>query len=581
MARSIARSAATTRRERRQQVLGAAAVAATCLAGLCALSGSVLSPSALQMPRALAEASSSAEDDKVCGTLQSWELEGGVFAYLAALCYIFMALAIICDDYFVASLDKITDALALSPDVAGATFMAAGSSSPELFVSLADNVFRKPQESLGAGTIVGSAIFNILIIISMSALLAREVLVLDWRPLLRDSLWYSWAIVVLTYSVWDGTIDVLESSVMVASYALYIAYMTQNTRIVAFCCKKPDGVEVQAPDAEEQKQVASDDTKLLKIPAATAPKYAGASSESESAEELARTHSQRGFLADQGKAGSKLQSKYRMFQYHGHSPGHHEDISMDVETGNGHHHHKDVVVDKNTPVSTTPALAGANGVLGVSEVEGPGAEEEDLGGYFDEVWDVPRSCVGKIWFVITRPIVVVCRFTIPDCRYPIFSGKFGIAGAFFVSIAWIGVLSHFTVEFATKVGCIAGIPSALMGLTVIAVGMSIPDALSSILVARDGHGDMAVSNALGSNVFDILLGVGLPFLLSNLVYGEEVPVSRDDLDMSIFILFGVLLFVVALLILSKWRMYRAPAALMVLAYGAYVAVSYLHGLGKL
>ena len=39
------------------------------------------------------------------------------------------------------------------------------------------------------------------------------------------------------------------------------------------------------------------------------------------------------------------------------------------------------------------------------------------------------------------------------------------------------------------------------------------DALSSVLVARDGYGDMAVSNAIGSNVFDINLGLGLPFLI--------------------------------------------------------------------
>ena len=39
------------------------------------------------------------------------------------------------------------------------------------------------------------------------------------------------------------------------------------------------------------------------------------------------------------------------------------------------------------------------------------------------------------------------------------------------------------------------------------------DALSSVLVARDGYGDMAVSNAIGSNVFDINLGLGLPFVI--------------------------------------------------------------------
>ena len=51
---------------------------------------------------------------------------------------------------------------------------------------------------------------------------------------------------------------------------------------------------------------------------------------------------------------------------------------------------------------------------------------------------------------------------------------------------------------------------------------------------------MAVSNAIGSNVFDILLGLGLPFLLSNFVKGETVPIETGSLIPSIFILFGVL-----------------------------------------
>lgn len=41
--------------------------------------------------------------------------------------------------------------------------------------------------------------------------------------------------------------------------------------------------------------------------------------------------------------------------------------------------------------------------------------------------------------------------------------------------------------------------------------------MSSIIVARDGFGDMAVSNAIGSNVFDINLGIGLPFVIRILI----------------------------------------------------------------
>ena len=64
-----------------------------------------------------------------------------------------------------------------------------------------------------------------------------------------------------------------------------------------------------------------------------------------------------------------------------------------------------------------------------------------------------------------------------------------------------------------KLGCIWGIPDVVMGLTFLAMGTSIPDALGSISVAKDGHGDMAVSNAVGSNVFDICMGLGLPWAI--------------------------------------------------------------------
>ena len=76
--------------------------------------------------------------------------------------------------------------------------MAAGSSAPELFTSLAA-VFSSPSsdcpgatgaENVGVGTIVGSAIFNILVIIGATAMLAGNVLVLQWKPLVRDTCFY-------------------------------------------------------------------------------------------------------------------------------------------------------------------------------------------------------------------------------------------------------------------------------------------------------------------------------------------------------------------------------------------------------
>ncbi|TNN77888.1 Sodium/potassium/calcium exchanger 4 [Liparis tanakae] len=63
-----------------------------------------------------------------------------------------------------------------------------------------------------------------------------------------------------------------------------------------------------------------------------------------------------------------------------------------------------------------------------------------------------------------------------------------------------------------------------MGITFLAAGTSVPDCMASVIVARQGLGDMAISNSIGSNVFDILVGLGLPWTLQTLCidYGSEV-----------------------------------------------------------
>ena len=66
-----------------------------------------------------------------CDTLES----GGFVLLIVGIIYMFLALAIVCDEFFVPALDMIGETLEISDDVAGATLMAAGGSAPELFTS--------------------------------------------------------------------------------------------------------------------------------------------------------------------------------------------------------------------------------------------------------------------------------------------------------------------------------------------------------------------------------------------------------------------------------------------------------------
>jgi hypothetical protein len=138
--------------------------------------------------------------------------------------------------------------------------------------------------------------------------------------------------------------------------------------------------------------------------------------------------------------------------------------------------------------------------------------EEDLQGAWENL--VPPKDGGVLaWvqYIVVLPLVVLMTFTIPDVRLPGYGGWCYFS--FGMSIAWIGTFSYLMVVWAEVIGNTIGIPSVIMGLTVLAAGTSVPDLLSSVIVARRGSGDMAVSSSIGSNIFDILVGLPIPWIL--------------------------------------------------------------------
>lgn len=160
---------------------------------------------------------------------------GAVILHIIGVIYMFVALAIVCDEFFVPSLDVIIEKLGITDDVAGATFMAAGGSAPELFTSVI-GVFVS-FDDVGIGTIVGSAVFNILFVIGMCALFSRTVLSLTWWPLFRDCSFYSISLLVLIYFFRDNRIFWWEALILFTIYIAYVTFMKWNVQ-VEHCVKK-------------------------------------------------------------------------------------------------------------------------------------------------------------------------------------------------------------------------------------------------------------------------------------------------------------------------------------------------------
>ena len=113
------------------------------------------------------------------------------------------------------------------------------------------------------------------------------------------------------------------------------------------------------------------------------------------------------------------------------------------------------------------------------------------------------------------------------------------------------------VECATALGAVFRIPVVIMGLTFLAAGTSVPDMLSSIVVAKDGKGDMAVSSSIGSNIFDVAVGLPLPWLIFSLATAADgcaVCVGTGGIVGSLMILIVMVFVVIVSIAGSGWKM---------------------------
>ncbi|MED6251272.1 hypothetical protein ATANTOWER_026939 [Ataeniobius toweri] len=177
-------------------------------------------------------------------------------------------------------------------------------------------------------------------------------------------------------------------------------------------------------------------------------------------------------------------------------------------------------------------------------------------------------------YLLLLPIMFLLWLTLPDVRKPA-SRKFLIL-TFLGSIFWISIFSYLMVWWAHQVGETIGISEEVMGLTILAAGTSIPDLITSVIVARKGLGDMAVSSSVGSNIFDITVGLPIPWLIYSVLHnGEAVTVSSNGLFCTIVLLFLMLLFVIISIAASHWKMSKKLGITMFVLYFVFLVFSVL------
>ncbi|XP_034435644.1 sodium/potassium/calcium exchanger 4 isoform X4 [Hippoglossus hippoglossus] len=468
---------------------------------------------------------------------------GAVMLHIVATLYMFLALAITCDEYFVTALEKICEKLDLSEDVAGATFMAAGSSAPELFASVI-GVFITHGD-VGVGTIVGSAVFNILCIIGVCGIFAGQVVILTWWAVFRDSFYYTLSVLALIAFIYDGKIVWWESLVLVVMYAGYILVMKFNSSMQRFFM-----------GTKKKKNVANGN--------------AAASSEMEDVKPT-KPYS-RGSVVMVDEIMHDSPSKFRF-----------PEAGLRVMV-TSHFGPKTRLRMASRLIITEKLVQAANGVEtqvidGKVEIENGNVPEDKPTETEENVtispFHLPTGIGSRFKWLISWPLLLLLYLTVPNCAKPRWERFFMLS--FILSTVWIAVFSYFMVWMVTVIGYTLGIPDVIMGITFLAAGTSVPDCIASLIVARQGLGDMAVSNTIGSNVFDILVGLGVPWAIQTMCvsYGSVVMINSRGLLYSVVLLLGSVGLTVLGIHVNKWRLDMKLGIYVLILYAIFLCFSIL------
>ncbi|XP_075156034.1 sodium/potassium/calcium exchanger 5 isoform X1 [Haematobia irritans] len=156
--------------------------------------------------------------------------QGWVVLHVIGAIYFFILLAIICNDYFLPTVECICEDLNLSKDVAAATFMATATSMPEFFTNTISTLLT--NSDMGLGTIIGSLMFNTLGVASVAALAINKPVQLDWWPIVRDCCIYGFNTIILIVLAWGGNITFTESAIMMGFLIIYYLVTFNNNKFM-------------------------------------------------------------------------------------------------------------------------------------------------------------------------------------------------------------------------------------------------------------------------------------------------------------------------------------------------------------
>ncbi|XP_028900222.2 sodium/potassium/calcium exchanger 4-like [Zeugodacus cucurbitae] len=470
------------------------------------------------------------------GLTRAERQHGWITLHILLALYCFWLLAVICDDYFLPAIELICQALQMRADVVGATFMAVATSSPELFMNCVGTFVTKGD--IGIGTIVGSSVFNLLAVPACCGLFVGQCVRLDWWPVSRDCLMYCLAVIALICTLWDGKVMWYESMMLFLAYFFYMAVMYYNDKV-----------------ARSARRLISRYRRKLRL--VFSYREVG-----ELTPLIRRQHTFNSItnytLATSFQSSSNCASSNNLATFYipESSTQLHPSLE-DVESCRSSTTHNDSC---SWTVASEPNC--------VNETDYNATD------YADTPWE--RGDASWLCFLLRWPITFLLYITVPDSRrHP--QAKYL---TFVAAIMWIALISYVVAYAITVIGDTLNIPDSVMGLTILSAGMSVPEAVSSIIVTKQGLGAMGISNAIGSNTFDILLCLSVPwfvkaYFLPNHPDEMWVAPRSNGLTYSVIFLLASVICLFLTLLLNRFKLDRKVGLICAILYVCFIVCAAL------
>jgi Ca2+/Na+ antiporter len=416
---------------------------------------------------------------------------------LGLLLYCFLGLGRVADGYLVTSLETLCVRLNVREDVAGASFMAFGSAAPEIIVNAVGTmkaVYTKSvsgeDANLGVGAIIGSGMIAFTLVPGACALASSTPLHLKRRPLLRDLLFYSIALAQLMYCIEDGVVTGLEAGFMLVLYTVYMCIVVWSSHVRTLYRTRVLGLAPTAQRSFVQGVISS-----------TPPMLPVSDTSPESTTGLGSQQAQRGSLVSGADwvTGEVRRGTWEVVP----------EQSIDADDG----------TDDGRPwtVAMPLELDDQQSLMRTGSARAHSVQ-----------WDLRHHVVTHSLRLVewaSVPLDVLFSYTCPECAHD-GPGAGWYPLTFIVSFLWVSFFSMVISGVVSHWGELSGVPPTFLGMAIIAIGAEVPDCIQSVTVAKRGYGSMAVSNSFGSQIINILIGLGVPWTMSN---AAGIPIYVGDI----------------------------------------------------